>query len=138
MCYPHCGSWVHLAVKLQLVLVYFCLSAISMRINANINKTKKGDRWLQSVSATASDLWEFEEDVGVELAAIVELLLVGGTSAGTMKMMAGTEVELDGIDAGTMRTLAIMIEVEVAGIAAGTKKLPASTIEVLVAWVLAP
>ena len=66
-----------------------------MRINANINKTKKGDRWLQSVSATASDLWEFEEDVGVELAAILELLLlVGGTSAGTMKMMAGTEVEL--------------------------------------------
>ena len=71
------------------------------------------------MSATASDLWEFEEDVGVELAAFVELLLVGGTSAGTMKMMAGTEGELDGIDAGTM-------------------KLPVSTIEVLVAWVLAP
>ena len=32
--------------------------------------------------------------MGVELAAIVELLLVGGTSAGTMKMIAGTEVEL--------------------------------------------
>ena len=109
-----------------------------MRINANINKTKKGDRWLQSGSATASDLWEFEEDVGVELAAIVELLLVGGTSAGTMKMMAGTEVELDGIDAGTMRTLAIMIEVELGGIDAGTMKLPASKSEVLVAWVLAP
>ena len=127
---------MHLAIKLQLVLVHFCLSAINMRTNANINKTKKGDRWLQSVSATASDLWEFEEDVGVELAAIVEL--VGGTSAGTMKMMAGTEVELDGIDAGTMRTLAIMIEVELGGIDAGTMKLPASTIEVLVAWVLAP
>ena len=136
MCYPHCGSWVHLAIKLQLVLVHFCLGAINMRISANINKTKKGDQWLQSVSATASDLWEFEEDVGVELAAIVEL--VGGTSAGTMKMMAGTEVELDGIDAGTMRTLAIMIEVELGGIDAGTMKLPASTIEVLVAWVLAP
>ena len=55
----------------------------------------------------------------VELAAIVELLLVGGTSAGTMKMIAATKVELGGIDAGTM-------------------KLPASTIEVLMAWVLAP
>ena len=33
--------------------------------------------------------------MGVELAAILELLLlVGGTSAGTMKMIAGTEVEL--------------------------------------------
>ena len=53
----------------------------------------------------------------VELAAIVELLLlVGGTSAGTMKMMAATKVELGGIDAGTMRTLAIMIEVELGGI----------------------
>ena len=88
------------------------------------------------MSATASDLWEFEEDVGVELAAIVEL--VGGTSAGTMKMMAGTEVELDGIDAGTMRTLAILIEVELGGIDAETMKLPVSTIEVLMAWVLAP
>ena len=84
---------MHLAIKLQLALVHFCLSAINMRINANINKTKKGDQWLQPVSATASDLWEFEEDVGVELAAILELLLVGGTSAGTMKMMAATEVE---------------------------------------------
>ena len=38
----------------------------------------------------------------VELAAILELLLVGGTSAGTMKMMAATEVDLGGIheDAG--------------------------------------
>ena len=60
------------------------------------------------MSATASDLWEFEEDVGVELAAIVELLLVGGTSAGTMKMVAATEVEFGRIDAGIMRTLAIM------------------------------
>ena len=34
----------------------------------------------------------------VELAAIVELLLVGGTSAGTMKMVAATKVELGGID----------------------------------------
>ena len=69
---------MHLAIKLQLVLVHFCLSAINMRINANINKTKKGDRWLQSVSAPASDLWEFEEDVGGgELAAFVELLLLG-------------------------------------------------------------
>ena len=76
----------------------------------------------------------------VELAAIGELLLVGGTSAGTMKMMAGTEleVELDGIDAGTMRTLAIMIEVELGGIDAGTMELPASTIEVLMARLLAP
>ena len=138
MCYPHCGSWVHLAIKLQLVLVHFCLSAINMRINANINKTKKGDQWLQSVSAPASDLWEFEEDVGVELAAILELLLVGGTSAGTMKMVAATKVVLGGIDAGTMRTLAIMIEVELGGIDAGTMKLPASTLEVLMAWVLAP
>ena len=109
-----------------------------MRISANINKTKKGDQWLQSMSATASDLWEFEEDVGVELAAILELLLVGGTSAGTMKMVAATEVEFGGIDAGIMRMLAILIEVELGGIDAGTMKLPASTIEVLVAWVLAP
>ena len=90
------------------------------------------------MSATASDLWEFEEDVGVELAAIVELLLVGGTSAGTMKMVAAIKVEFDGIDAGTMRTLAIMIGVELGGIDAGTMKLPASTLEVLMAWVLAP
>ena len=130
---------MHLAIKLQLVLVHFCLSAINMRINANINKTKKGDQWLQSMSATASDLWEFEEDVGVELAAIVELLLlVGGTSAGTMKMMAGTEVEFGGIDAGTIRTLAIMIKVELGGIDAGTMKLPASTLEVMMARLLAP
>ena len=32
----------------------------------------------------------------VELAAIVELLLVGGTSAGTMKMVAAIEVEFGG------------------------------------------
>ena len=74
----------------------------------------------------------------VELAAIVELLLVGGTSAGTMKMVAATKVELGGIDAGTMRTLAIMIEVELGGIDAGTMKLPASTLEVLMARLLAP
>ena len=75
----------------------------------------------------------------VELAAIVELLLlVGGTSAGTMKMMAAIEVEFGGIDTGIMRMLAIMIEVELGGIDAGTMKLPASTLEVLMARLLAP
>ena len=74
-----------------------------------------------------------------ELAAILELLLlVGGISADTMKMVAATKLEFGGIDAGTMRTLAIMIEVQLGGIDAGTMKLPASTIEVLMAWVLAP